>query len=207
MNWGGNMRYRIILVLLLGILISCATRKATLDMYVDPNYGTGQIHSVAVFPIRNAKFAPSEARQINRKISTFINRQNSEIEILGAAESIEKLNEADMADEWARFLDNYTSSGVPNVNSLKDFGGILGVDAIIQGEVVNIFQQDGRYGSNKGTTRVTVRFSMLGTQEGKVLWEASSDGIAGTATTVQSAPPIIDAVNLAMEKILKNMPL
>jgi hypothetical protein len=176
-------------------------------MYIDPNYGAGQIQSVAVFPMRNANFAPSEARQINRKISTFINQQNPEIEIFGAAESIEKLNEADMADEWARFLDNYTSSGVPNVNSLKMFGDILGVDAIIQGEVVNIFQQDGRYGSNKGTTRVTIRFSMLGTTSGKVLWEASSDGISGTVTTVESAPPLIDAVNLAMDKILKNMPL
>jgi hypothetical protein len=201
------MRYCIVLLSMILLCTGCATRKATLDMYVDPNYGAGQIGSMAVFPIKNANFAPSEARQINRKISTWINQKNPEIRILGAAEAIEILNENDMADEWATFLDNYASSGIPNVNSLRRLGEILDVDAIVQGEVLNIFQQDGRYGSNKGTTRVTVRFSMLDTDKGKVLWEASSDGISGTATTVESAPPIIDAVNLALDKILENMPI
>ncbi len=201
------MRYRSLLLLLGILVLSCAVRKATLDMYVDPNYQQGSITSIAVFPIRNARFAPSEARQVNRKISTAISQRGAEISIIGAAESIELLNEQGLADEWAIFLDNYVSSGVPNTNSLKEFGRVLNVDAILQGEVVNIFQKDGRYGGNKGTTRVTVRFSMLGTNRGKVIWEASSDGVAGTTTTLESAPPIIDAINLAVDKILQNLPL
>jgi len=39
------------------------------------------------------------------------------------------------------------------------------------------------------------------------LWEASSDGIKGTPTTLESAPPIIEAVDLAVDKILSNLPL
>ncbi|MBU2444356.1 MAG: DUF4136 domain-containing protein [Bacteroidetes bacterium] len=195
-------------IFLIAILfISCAVSKATLNSYVDPNITNEKILKLAIFPIRNAKFAPSEAQQINRKISMAINQQNSQIEIMSSNEAINKLNENDLASTWAVFLDNYSSSGVPDKNVLYDVGQSLGIDAIIQGEIVNVFQQDGAYGINKGTTRVTVRFSMLSTNSGKLLWEASSDGIKGTPTTLESAPPIIEAVDLAVDKILSNLPL
>lgn len=201
-------------VLLLSIIVftsilftSCAVSKATLNSYVDPNINNEKITRLAVFPIRNAKFAPSEAQQINRKISMSIAQKNSQIEIMSSNEAINKLNDSNLANTWAVFLDNYSSSGVPDKNVLTEVGDALGIDAIIQGEIVNVFQQDGAYGSNKGTTRVTVRFSMLSTKSGKLLWEASSDGIKGTPTTLESAPPIIEAVDLAVDKILSNLPL
>jgi len=189
------------------LFYGCAVSKATLNSYVDPNIDNEQIKTIAIFPIRNAKFAPSEAQQINRKISMVINQKNSQIQIMSSNEAINKLNENDLASTWAVFLDNYSSSGVPDKNVLYDVGKSLGIDAIIQGEIVNVFQQDGAYGVNKGTTRVTVRFSMLSTNTGKLLWEASSDGIKGTPTTLESAPPIIEAVDLAVDKILSNLPL
>jgi len=188
-------------------LSSCAVSKATLNSYVDPNISNENILQLAIFPIRNAKFAPSEAQQINRKISMVINQKNSQIKIMSSNEAINKLNEFNLANVWAVFLDNYSSSGVPDKNVLLEVGDKLVIDAIIQGEIVNVFQQDGAYGINKGTTRVTVRFSMLSTRSGKLLWEASSDGIKGTPTTLESAPPIIEAVDLAVDKILSNLPL
>jgi len=59
---------------------------------------------------------------------------------------------------------------------------------------------------NRGETRVTVRYTMLGVNDGKLLWEATSDGIATTGTTVEKAPAIIEAVNLAVEKIVGSLP-
>lgn len=126
--------------------------------------------------------------------------------IVSSAEAIQVLNDSGLADEWARFLDNYNSSGIPNASVLRDIGHVLGVDAVIQGEIVNIQQSDGVYGGNKGTTRVTVRYSMMGVQSGKLLWEASSDGLRTTATTLESAPPVIEAVQLAQQKILATLP-
>lgn len=191
----------------IALFYGCAVSKATLNSYVDPNISNEKITRIAIFPIRNAKFAPSEAQQINRKISMVINQQNSQIKIMSSNEAINKLNENDLASTWAVFLDNYSSSGVPDKNVLYDIGQSLGIDAVIQGEIVNVFQQDGAYGINRGTTRVTVRFSMLSTNSGKLLWEASSDGIKGTPTTLESAPAIIEAVDLAVDKILTNLPL
>ena len=198
---------RLILLSLLGLIFtSCVTNKATINTYVDPNFEQGKIQKIAVFPIRNTRLAPSESQQINRKISQAISRENSSIEIMSSAEATRILNDNGLSGDWAQFLDDYAASGIPNSNILTDIGSTLEVDAILQGEIVSIFQEDGQYGGNKGTTRVTVRFSMLDTNQGNLVWESSSDGIKGTATTVESAPPIIEAVDLAVDKLLSSIP-
>jgi len=197
----------ILISLLILFTLACAVQKATLNMYVDPTYDKNSINSIAVFPIRNARIAPSESNQINRKISVAINKSNPEIKILGQAEAVNLLNEHDLAEEWAKFLENYVMSGVPDQGLLETIGEALQVDAIIQGEVLNVFQQDGEYMRNAGQTRVTVRFTMLDVKKAKVLWEASSDGIRKTATNIEDAPPLIEAVNLAVDKIIGNLPL
>ena len=198
----------IAVALILFIIVSCAVQKATINTYVDPNYQSGRINKIAVFPIRNTRLAPSESQQINRKISMALKQRNAQIEIMSSAEAIRLLNDYDLADDWAVFLDNYVTSGVPDSKILGEIGNALNVDAILQGEIVNIFQEDGQvgYGGNRGTTRVTVRFTMLDVKDGKLIWESSSDGIKGTATKLESAPPIIDAVNLAVDKILTSLP-
>jgi hypothetical protein len=188
------------------IFISCAVQKATINTYVDPNYKSGKIQKIAVFPIRNTRLAPSESQQINRKISMALNQKNPQLEIMSSAEAIRILNDHDLADDWAIFLDNYVTSGIPDSKILKEIGNALNIDAILQGEIVNIFQEDGHYGGTRGTTRVTVRFTMLDVNGGKLVWESSSDGIKGTSTTLETAPPIIDAINLAVDKILGSLP-
>lgn len=188
------------------ILIGCAVSSASINTYVEPGFNGSSLNRIAIFPIRNTKIAPSEAQQLNRDISQAINKRKPSMVIVSSAEAINVLNEKGLADEWARFIDNYNASGIPNAGVLKDIGQALGVDAILQGEIVNIQQRDGVYGGNKGTTRVTVRYSMMGVQSGKLLWEASSDGLRATSTTVEPAPPIIEAIKLAQQKILETLP-
>ena len=188
--------------------VGCATHTATINSYVDPTYRSGQIQSIAIFPIRNARMAPGEAQQINRRVSVFINRRDPEIRLVSAVEAVNRLNENGLASAWAVFLDNYVSSGVPDVNVLAQIGEAVGADAIIQGEILNVFQQDGADGQ-KGVTRVTVRFTMLDCQNGKMAWEATSDGRRETAIAGEMfhAPPIIEAIYLAVDKVLETLPL
>lgn len=189
-----------------GLLIGCATSSASINTYVDPTFDGSGLERIAIFPVRNTRLAPSEAQQLNRNLSQAISKRRPSMAIMGSAEAIQVLNDSGLADEWARFLDNYTASGIPNAAVLRDIGQVLGVDAIIQGEIVNIQQFDGVYGGNPGTTRVTVRYSMMGVRSGKLLWEASSDGVRTTGTTLEGAPPIIEAVKLAQQKILSTLP-
>ena len=196
----------IVLAAPLTLLVGCAASSASINTFIEPGLDISQLHRIAVFPVRNTAIVPSEARQLNRDISQAINRRKPSIVIISSAEVIDVLNQKGLVDEWARFIDTYNSSGIPNSGLLKEIGSALGVDAILQGEVLNIHQVDGVYGGNKGTTRVTVRYSMIGVSEGKLLWEASSDGFRTTVTTVEPAPPLIQAIKLAQDKILSTLP-
>lgn len=187
-------------------IIACASSKATINSFTDPSYSAQDVESIAVLPIRNARLAPSEAQSVTRRVSQAIHGKAPKIRLMGPTESVQALNDHDLAHDWATFVEDYVKSGVPDAEALGRIGKALNVDALVQGELLNVQQEDGEFGGNKGQTRVTVRFTMLGTRDGTLLWEASSDGIKKTATTLSDAPAIIEAVNLAVNKILDNLP-
>ena len=114
---------------------------------------------------------------MNRRILAGIVAKNPSIKLLSAAEATRLLNEKSLASDWARFLDNYSTSGVPDSQALKKFGEALGVQAILQAEMVTVVQEDGAFGRQPGTTRVTVRATMLSLTDGKLLWEATKSSV------------------------------
>jgi len=184
---------------------ACATSKGTINSYVDPNFSAKNIKKIAVFPLRNARLAPSEALQINREITQAIQKNNPEIQIIGASESVDILNEKGLAEQWAKFLENYATSGIPDAGILHDIGTALGVDHILQGEIINVYQQDGDGWYICANTRITIHYAMLSIASNKTVWDASSDGIKNGGY-YDSAPPIIDSVRLAQNKILEVLP-
>jgi len=192
------MKARFLIFGLTLFLLGCATSKATIDSYLDPNYSADNIKKIAVFPLRNARLAPSEALQTNREISQAIQRKNSSIQIIGSSESVDILNENGLAEKWAKFLENYAISGIPDANILHDIGAALGIDHILQGELINVYQRDGD-GWVRGNTRITIHYAMISVANNKTVWDASSDGIAG-GSYYNPAPPIIDAIRLAQKK-------
>ena len=184
----------------------CATQRASLKTFVEPSIDPGSIESVAIFPIRNVRLLPDESRELNRGVTQAFSKQNPNVRIVGPTESTDLLNKAELADKYSDFLRDYATSGIPNVATLKEIGNALDVDAILQGEVFDIRQIDGAFGINCGKTSVTVRYGMLSTRHGDVLWEASSKSEKKTATTVESAPPLYEVIAIAQDKILTALP-
>ncbi len=196
---------RMLLVVAGGLGVSaCATSKATLSSYVDPNFNARSVESVALLPSRNPSLAPSAARQVNRRVAQGINQRSPNVSVLGPAEAAQLLNDAGLADAWATFLINYAASGIPDAEVLRSLGDALDVDVIVQGEMVDVYQVDGGSGE-MGQTRVTVRFTMLDTQEGRLVWEGTSEGIKEILTH-REAPPVIEAIDLAVDRLLSSMP-
>lgn len=191
---------------LLFTLTGCAVNKGTINSYVEPTYSSGSIESVAVFSIRNARFAPSEARTINRKIITALTSKNPNLQIVPPSEALRKINESDLAEEWANFVEDYYTSGIANKRILDKVANILGVDAVMQGQLLDVNQRDSAFGYSKAQSRITMSFSIIETETAKPIWEASADGIKGSATTLSEAPPLIEAINLAVDKIVENVP-
>jgi hypothetical protein len=186
------------------VLVGCVTSTATIDSYTDPNFSAVNIKSMTVFPLRNARLAPSEALQINREITQAINKKNPANKIIGSSEAVEILNSKGLAEQWAKFQENYATSGIPDAGILREVGAALGVDMILQGELVNIFQRDGD-GWTYATTRVTIHYAAMDVAVNKTVWDATSDGIARKSVSSE-APPIIDAGRLAQNKILEVLP-
>lgn len=199
-----NKYIKILFFIIILIFLNCVS--ASLKTFVSPSIEPGSIHNVAIFPMRNARLLPDEAREINRGISQTFHDQNPDVVMIGPAEAIDLINRAGLSVKYSDFLRDYAASGIPNVNVLKEIGDSLGTDAILQGEVYDIRQIDGAYGITRGIVSVTVRYSMMSTRNGDVLWEATSTARKETGTTLEKAPPLYEAIIVAQEKILTALP-
>ena len=202
-------KYLISLIMVSTLLLftGCSISKGTINSYIEPTYSQGSIKRLAVFSVRNARFAPSEARQINKQIIQALVAKNPNLEIVSPSEALRKINDSDLAHKWADFVEDYYTSGIANKSILADVARSLNVDGVLQGQLVNVRQADGNNWNIKGNTRITISFSIVETHTAKTVWEATSDGIKGNATVSSPAPPIADALALAIEKITANIPL
>ena len=195
-----------IMSLLSVFVVGCAVSSATLNSYTEPGFTPSSIAHIAVFPMRNVMVAPGQAEALDSAVVRAIKRRTPSIAIVTPSEVTNILNQKGLADKWARFLDSYETGGIPNASALKDIGKALGVDAIIQGEINNIQQINGSFMSNTGVTFVKVHYFMIDVQSSSLLWQASSNALRTTSTTVEAAPPIIQAIHLAEQKILSALP-
>ena len=213
-NNKNNLTKVLLKVGLLGIAIAiiftgCAIKKGTINSYVEPTYNRGNVRTIAMFPMRNAKFAPSEARQLNKQLNQEMIKKNPNVKIVPPSKALRMINDSGLASEWANFVEDYYTSGVADKIVLSKISKALKVDAIFQGQLIKVYQRDGGgFGSPiKGLTRITLGFSIIETKTAKTIWEASADGILGTADSFGEAPPIKDAIDLAMKKVKTNIPL
>jgi hypothetical protein len=194
------------LLLLLTSLIGCSTLK--IKTYVDPSFQSKSIRSIAIFPIRNVRLLPDEARQINQNISQQLLGKNPGVRILGPAESIDLLNKNDLSDAYSNFLRNFSLSGIPNTVTLTQIGNSLDVDAIFQGEIFEIYQHNGQFGVDiNSSTSLTVHYVLLSTRNGSILWQATCSAKKNTATVFEQPPPLYEVILIANEKAMSGFPM
>lgn len=192
--------------LLLVTLLACTSTNTSVRTYTDPSVGTTTIGSLAVLPVRNAPVAQSESIRLNREIAQTVQRQNPSLKITGPVESIQLLNDAGLVDKYDRYLVALAQSGIPNAEVLNQVGAALSVDAIMQGQLLGLYQEDGSYPGRAGVTRFALRYSIVSTKNGMLLWEASADVKKKTATVFESAPALEQVLPEATQTILKSIP-
>ena len=198
----------------IGFGAACVTapvkQGSTLKTFVEPSIQASAIKAVAILPIRNMQLLPDEIREFNRGITDGMSRQNPKLKLVGAVESVTLLNSADLADKYSQFLRDYNQSGIPDIKILNEIGKALGVDAILQGEVSSINQADGYLGVNGvqyyGKTGLSVRYILLSTANGTVLWEATGTAFKLSEKPKEPAPTLYEVIQLAQEKILSALP-
>ena len=188
------------LVVLVAATSACSTYQGKINTHLDPGYRQGTIKRLAVFTIRNASRAPYKSRRVNAEISRAIEGKNPAVQVVSPPGALRKSNES----EWAHVVNDYHTSGVANLGALGRVSKNLNVDAVLQGQLVGIRQRHAT-ALVAGETRVTLSFSVIETVSGKQVWYVSADGVC-TTQTPGAPPPIPDAIEDAMRKILGNIP-
>lgn len=188
-------------------------KRATIETYVDPTLGSETVKRVAIFPFTNAAINPEQSQEINRKMAMAIGRMNSNIEIVSPAEVIAQMSNNGLADEWARFLRDYETSGIPNGQILSKVGQTLKVDAVMQGEILGLEQRDAgsiiALNPISGKIKLTLRFNLLSTTStlaSRLLWWSSCEAELEQSSRFSSQPKLFEALNLAADKTLATMP-
>jgi hypothetical protein len=188
-------------------LLSCALALAgcsssSVRTYSDPAMGTRPIGAIAVLPVQNAPLAKGESIRVNREVAQTVSRANPGILIVGPAESVQKLNEHNLVDDYDRYLVTLAQSGIANAGILARIGDALGVDAVMQGALLGFGRRDG-YG-NAGS-RLAVRYSLVSTVDGTVLWETTAE-LRSESGPFSAAPTLEDVLPEAIQKVLASMP-
>jgi hypothetical protein len=145
------------------------------------------------------------SRQINNRIINSITSKNPEITFTSPSASLRKINDSGLASEWNDFVEDYYNSGIVNNKILYKISNSLGVDAVLLGQLISVYQSDGNGWDTTGTTIVTVIYSILEVSTAMTIWEVTADGIVKREMDIP-APPISEAIDLAIEKITQNVP-
>jgi len=198
----------LLIIIIIFIFSGCA-ENVRFRSFTDPSLQASSVNTVAILPIRNARILPGESREMSRAFAREFVSKNKSIKIINAVESTDIINDNNMADKYADFLRDYSVSGIPNAKVLREIGAILKADAILQGEIIDLVQQDGHYPGVMARTSLTLRYSLISTSRGDVLWEATCSANlkpGGISSVYTPPPPIIDVIQLAQERVLKDIP-
>ena len=191
-------------------LIGACTQRGKIDTYTDPALTPGRVRSIAFLPFRNVDYLPPEAREINEAIgNAFVKRNPGLDRIVSEGQIEDLLRPSGLTDEWARLIDPADPESSPVRYLIVRIGTALNVDAIMQGELVGAAQRHGRIGfltGAVGMSGVAIRYHLYATSDAQLLWSATAQGIATTASSLQPAPDPMVAINLALTEIYKYIP-
>ena len=185
--------------------LSGCTTSHTTRTYSDPSMGTKAIISMAILPVRNAPIAQAESIRMNRELAQTVQRKNPSLQILGPVEAIEKLNEKNLVDDYDRYVVALAQSGIPNREILSRIGAALGVDALMQGQLVGLAQKDGAPYSPASTVFV-LRYSIVSTKDGMLLWETSEEIRKKRQTIFSAPPPLEEVLPEAVQRVEQSIP-
>jgi hypothetical protein len=128
------------------------------------------------------------------------------LKILITEETGRILNESKLYSDWENFYQSYMTYGHPEPVRLQKILETLKADAILYCRLVRKDQKDGEYRTRTAVTRAEVKFGLFDIHSGKLIWEAISEGFEENELTFEQAPPLYEAVDLAVTKILTNLP-
>jgi hypothetical protein len=132
-------------------------------------------------------------------------RNQSDLEIIGPAQSQRLLEDAGLAGSYSRFARSSPTPGDIDMVGLKRISDALKTDAILQGDVWQIDRPNDGFFHHTVVAELTLRYSLIGLGNGELLWENSAT-VRKERMKSEDAPRIEDAIPRAQSLVLKDFP-
>lgn len=185
-------------------LLGCYS-SATLKTRVDKSMESESIKSLAIFPLQGANLPPGENREFTKAVIDAFREKNHEIRVMGPSEAMELINSKGLSNHYNELLRSYISTGSPSEKYIKEIGATLNVDALMQGVVLDVRQSEASFYQYAGT-HLTLSYGLMSTKSGIVIWDATSRARKQEAWAWSSAPPLHEAISVALQEILPAIP-
>jgi PBP1b-binding outer membrane lipoprotein LpoB len=190
--------------IIVSILNGCMGGAET-QIYRNPSFKAYKITTIAILPIKNSKLSDAESLEVNRYFISGISPKLSGHMIISPETAIQKLDKDSISYKYYKYLDANSASEKINAEMIKQIGSTLHCDAILQCEIYNISVKGGVYGRRFANTSCNLRYSLISTKDGSILWRAQSKAYERTSETDEPAPPLYEAIENGMDDIIYEM--
>jgi hypothetical protein len=198
-------RVRAVLLVLASISFCLACTTTGANTFRDPSLASTKLRSVAILPLQTTHLGPGISLDVNRGVVQGFVARNPGLRILSPSESQEKLGAAGLIEAYSQYLRDYATSGMTNKATLAKIGTALEVDAILQGEIAQLQQQNG-YPYHPAFTQLSLRYSLVSCQSGVLLWESSARA-RRELTALDSAPDVYEVIPVAQQTLVAQFPV
>ncbi|OGU55190.1 MAG: hypothetical protein A2V66_00540 [Ignavibacteria bacterium RBG_13_36_8] len=185
------------------LIYSCAPSELTINYLVDPKISNEKISTIALMPLIDNYLTDEERMDIDER---FFDLLENNYRVLDTEQSIELLKQNDLLEDWKIFWNNYLTNQHIDKNLLLTIGKRIKIDAIVQGNVLDISKQLPVHRKIIGETSAKLKYSIFSTTSGKLLWEANSFSKQINAHTDQATPMAMEALDIALDEIMDNFP-
>lgn len=168
---------------------------------------------IAVLPVTAVAGSEPNRGYIGDALLEVAQREHPGVEFISAAESVERLNDAGLAERFASLLVNYQQTGIFDRTLLREVGRALDADHALQlrvgyevtSEVQNrLLAPSEVYESTRQEVAVTVL--LWDVRDGGLAWEASGGGSTQDGEFAMSRD-VSDLVAATAAKLAEQLPL
>lgn len=181
----------------------CAKSEASIDSSMSRAFSASRLQSLAIMPVPELEGASVDdlALSVGRRLA--VDWQG--ISFVGPSDSRGRIEGKGLTSDWIALTEYVALESNADTVLVRRLGESLNVDAMLQGVVYDIdLRQHAAFG-NRGKIELTVRFVLLSTETGETLWEARSRAVKEAETTFAN-PDVDEALELALNRILENLP-
>ncbi|NIM52809.1 MAG: hypothetical protein GTN62_15155 [Gemmatimonadales bacterium] len=185
---------------------ACAAALWPVDTAVEPGFAQAEVRSIAVLPFFDWNLSIEEIRAATARITRVIEERNPDLRIVDPAEASDIIGAEGLAYDWALFLWDRRQGAAADHTVVMRAGDALGVDVLLQVELLEASQFDGSAEYGDAVTNVVVQVSLFDSADGGVQWTGTCGIEYADSYTPYRAPSVRNAARWALNSILDALP-